>query len=371
MDWLAQEVKALKNSSLYRSRKFVDGVLDLCSNDYLALRDNPEVVRAVKEALENYGLGSGASQLVSGYTKAHTELEEYLSKFKGTPSCVLFGSGYLANLGTIQALVGEGDLILSDELNHASIIDACRLSKAERKVFKHADYGELERTLKKLRHRYNRVLIVTDGVFSMEGDLAYIPELYRICEKYDCMLYIDEAHSTGTIGEGYGILREFKLEWKEFVVLMGTLSKAVGAYGAFVCGSTELAEYLVNRARTLIFSTSLPPPICAGAKKSLEIIDSSEELSLRLRRLAGRLYSELKDIGFEVSFHGTPILPIMIGEEEKALNISKRLLERGIFVQAIRYPTVPKGRARLRLTASLRYKEEEISLLLNNLKALR
>lgn len=370
MDWIRDLLYDLEDKNLYRRRVIREGLKDFCSNDYLGLRDHPRVVEAVREALERYGLGSGASQLVSGYTELHAQLEERLARFKGTPACVLFGSGYLANVGTIPVLTGEGDLILSDELNHASLIDGCRLSKAERRIFRHKDYQQLEEMLKRERHRFRKVLIVTDSLFSMEGDLADLGALYEISERFGCMLYIDDAHGTGTLGEGRGGLREFGLEWRENVVVMGTLSKALGSYGAFVCGSRELAELLVNRSRSLIFTTSLPPPLCAGALESLKILEENPDMVEELRSLAERVYRELSFLPLEVRFHGTPIIPLIVGEEERAVDISRRLMERGIFLQAIRYPTVPRGEARLRLTVSLRYKDEDLEELLESLKVI-
>ena len=367
MDWAEEVLRKLREEGLYRRRRLRDGLLDFCSNDYLGLRDHPEVVEASLRVLKEEGLGSGASQLVSGYTRHHKELEEKLAEFKGTPACVLFGSGYLANLGTIPVLAGEGDLILSDELNHASLIDGCRMSKAERFVFKHRDYEEVREFLTKNRKKYRRVLIVTDTVFSMEGDLADLRELYKLSEEFDCLLYLDDAHGTGTIGEGRGALREFGLPWRENVVLMGTLSKALGSYGAFVCAERSLVDLIVNRARTLIFTTSLPPSLCAGALKAVEILEKNPDLVKELRRRSKDIHRRLSDLPAEVPFHGTPIIPLIVGEEERALDISSRLYEEGILLQAIRYPAVPKGRARLRFTVSLRYKEEEIDLLLEKL----
>ncbi|MFN4319809.1 MAG: 8-amino-7-oxononanoate synthase [Aquificaceae bacterium] len=369
MDWLTKELENLESSSLLRGRFLREGLKDFCSNDYLALRDHPQVVEEAIRVLKDYGLGSGASALVSGYTKHHKGLEESLASFKGTPCCVLFGSGYLANLGTIQALVDEKDLILSDQLNHASIIDGCRISKATVLVYRHRDYAHLEELLKSHRKSYRRCLIVSDTVFSMDGDIAHIPTLKKLSEAYDCMLYLDEAHATGVLGNyGKGGLEFFKEDWKEYIIIMGTLSKALGAYGAFVCGSEDLCKYLINKARSLIFSTSLPPPVCAGAKKALEIIQREPWRIQKLKGLSERLYNKIKEIGFEVSFHGTPILPIMVYEEVKAVEVRDRLLEKGVFIQAIRYPTVPRGKARLRMTASLRYKEEDIAFLFEALK---
>lgn len=369
MKWIEEELKNLREANLYRKRILTEEVRDFCSNDYLGLRRHPAVVEESERILREYGLGSGASQLVSGYTRYHKGLEEALAEFKRVPSCVLFGSGFLANIGTIPTLVGEGDLILSDELNHASIIDGVRLSKAERYIFKHKDYDELEEFLSKNRKKYRRCLIITDTVFSMDGDVADLKRLYRICETYDCMLYIDEAHATGVLGNtGRGGLEYFGLEHKEFVIVMGTLSKALGGYGAFVCGTNLLTEYLINKARSLIFSTSLPPHICGGLLKSIEIIRKDRSLIKRLREVEQKITSILKDLDLEFKYFKTPIIPIMIYSEKDALKISEDLLKEGAFIQAIRYPTVPKGKARLRLTASLNYTDNDLDFLREKLK---
>lgn len=371
MEWLREETNRLKEQNLYRRRLLREGLKDFCSNDYLALRDHPEVVEEAIKTLREYGLGSGASALVSGYTRHHRDLEDKLAEFKGLPCCVLLGSGYLANLGAIHALAGEGDALFSDELNHASIIDACRLSKAKLFVYRHRDYGHLEELLRKNRKGHKKCFVVSDTVFSMDGDIAHIPTLKRLCEEYDCLLYLDKAHATGVLGKsGRGGLEEFGEEWKDYLVLMGTLSKAVGSYGAFVCGSEVLCEYLVNRARSLIFSTSLPPAVCAGARRAIEILQREVWRVERLKELSLRLYGELKDIGFKVYYNRTPILPLMVYEEKRAVELRDALLEKGILLQAIRYPTVQKNRARLRLTVSLRYSEEDLELLENALKSI-
>ncbi len=365
MKWIKVQLKEIKEQNLYRERIISERVKDFCSNDYLGLRKHPAVIEESERILREYGLGSGASQLVSGYTKYHKKLEEVLADFKEVPSCVLFGSGYLANVGTIPALTGEGDLILSDELNHASIIDGVRLSKAEKYIFKHKNYDELEDFLSQNRNKYRRCLIVTDTVFSMDGDIADLRRLYKICEYYDCMLYIDEAHATGVIGKtGKGGLEHFGLKHKEFVIVMGTLSKALGGYGAFVCGSEALTEYLINKARSLIFSTSLPPHICGGIIKSIEIIKGEgRDLIKKLRDLEKNVVKILIDLDLVFRYFRTPILPIMVYSEEKALKISKNLLKEKVFIQGIRYPTVPKGEARLRLTVSLNYTDEDLEFL--------
>ncbi|SHK54060.1 8-amino-7-oxononanoate synthase [Thermocrinis minervae] len=365
---LWKELRGLKELNLYRQRRLREGVKDFCSNDYLALRNHPEVVEEAIRVLREEGLGSGASQLVSGYSRYHMALEEDLAGFKGTECCVLFGSGYLANLGAIGALVGEKDVIFSDELNHASIIDGCRLSKAKVIVFKHRDYKHLEELLKEHRKNYRRALIISDSVFSMDGDIADLRELNRLAKEYDAILYLDEAHATGVLGTtGKGILEEFSQGWEGHMIIMGTLSKALGSYGAFVCGSKILCEYLVNKARSLIFSTSLPPSVCAGARKALEIIRREPQRIKRLKELTLYVYNRLKELHLDVLFYGTPIIPIMLYEEKKALEVSRALLEDGLFIQAIRYPTVPLKKARLRLTVSLNYTQEDVEILLSSL----
>ncbi len=375
MDWILKRLELIKSEDLYRERIVSDNLINLCSNDYLGLGKNRDVIRACVDACWDLGVGSGASQLVSGYTSWHKKLEDKLKEFKGTEGCVLFGSGYLANIGAIPVLAEEGDLILSDELNHASIIDGCKLSKAEVRIFKHRDYEDLYDQLKEMRSRYRKVLIVTDSVFSMEGDVADISALQSICEEFDCMLYIDDAHSTGVLGKGKGSLQEFGVEWKENIIVMGTLSKAVGSYGAFICGSSALVEYIVNRVRSLIFSTSIPPHLCASAIKALEIIEKDVTLIEELKIRSEETYVFLKEKGVDVLWNGTPILPIIIGEEEKALKISEKLLSEGILLRAIRYPAVPKGKARLRLTVSLLYRRDEwfgyIDIVVNTLKNLK
>ncbi len=358
MDWIERYLTELKEKNLYRERVYREGLTDLCSNDYLGLRNHPEVVKEARKVLEEEGLGSGASQLVSGWTDHHRELEEVLARLKGTPSCVLFGSGYLANIGTIPALAGEGDLILSDQLNHASIIDACRLSRAKTIVFRHRDYDHLRDILRKERGSHRKVLIVTDSLFSMDGDVADLATVIELSEEFETMVYIDDAHATGTLGKGRGSLEHFGIPFRENIVIMGTLSKAIGAYGAFVCGTEKLTEYLINTARSLIFTTSLPPPVCAGARRAVELILENPSWCDELRDLSEHTAKILKVLPAEVIYSGTPIIPIVIGEESRAFRLEEALRSKGYLVKAIRYPTVEKGRARLRLTVSLRYSRE-------------
>ncbi len=317
MDWIEEELRKIQQQKLLRRRTLREGLIDLCSNDYLGLREHPEVKEEAIKVIKDCGVGSGASALVSGYTIHDKSLEEKLAEFKAGPACVLFGSGYLANLGTIPALVSEGDMILSDQLNHASIIDGCRLSRAKIFVFPHLDYERAEEVLKENRRAYRRCMLVSDSVFSMDGDIAHLPTLLKLSQEYDCMLMLDEAHATGTLGEKCkGILYAFGIPWQENIILMGTLSKALGSYGAFVCGSQRLVDYLINRARSLIFSTSLPPSLCASAKKALEILEREEWMVPTLKSLAEGIYKRLSEMGFFVKFHRTPILPIMLYSEE-------------------------------------------------------
>ena len=355
MDWIERYLTELNDRNLYRERVLRKDLIDLCSNDYLGLRNHPQVVEEARKVLEEEGLGSGASQLVSGWTEHHRELEEVLARLKGTPSCVLFGSGYLANIGTIPALAGEGDLILSDQLNHASIIDACRLSRAKTIVFRHRDYDHLRDILRKERGSHRKVLIVTDSLFSMDGDVADLATVIELSEEFETMVYIDDAHATGTLGKGKGSLEHFGITFRENIIIMGTLSKAIGAYGAFICGTEKLTEYLINTARSLIFTTSLPPPVCAGARRAVELILENPGWCDELRDLSEHTAKILKVLPAEVIYSGTPIIPIVIGEESKALSLEVNLRSKGYLVKAIRYPTVEKGRARLRLTVSLRY----------------
>ena len=366
---LEQRLAELRDKGLYRRLRVISGpqgprvlldgkpVLLLCSNNYLGLADDPRVRGAAAEAAMRYGAGAGASRLVSGNMTVHRRLEERLAEFKGYEACVLFGSGYLANTGVIQALARAGEVVLSDELNHASIIDGCRLAKAERFVYRHCDLEHLEWGLRKAEGRAS--LIVTDSVFSMDGDVAPLAEIVEIAERYDCRVMVDEAHATGALGPGgRGAVAAAGLEG-EVDVLVGTLGKALGSYGAYVCCSRTMAKYLVNTARTLIFSTALPPPVVAAALAALEILEERPERVERLRRNACILRSTLADHGVEVPSQ-TQILPAVVGPAEAATRACELALERGVFAQAIRPPTVPEGTSRLRLTVMASHTEAEL-----------
>ena len=330
----------------------------LCSNNYLGLADHPRVREAAADAAKRWGVGAGASRLVSGTMTIHGRLEERLAAFKGSEACVLFGSGYLANLGVIGALAGSGDTIFSDELNHASIIDGCRLSRAAVHVYRHRDVEHLEWSLH--RHGAGRRLIVTDSVFSMDGDVAPLAQLAEVAGAYGARLVVDEAHAIGSLGPGgRGAVAEAGLEG-EVDVVIGTLGKALGSYGAYACASAEMVRYLINTARSLIFSTAPPPPAVAGALAALELMQERPHRVQRLRSNARALRRGLAQEGFPIADSEMHIVPLIVGEERAAMRLCQEAIERGIFAQAIRPPTVPNGTSRLRLTAMASHTPSEL-----------
>lgn len=345
----------------------IDGndVLLLCSNDYLGLAGDPRVRQAAAEAAETWGAGAGASRLVSGNLSPHVELEARLAEFKGTEAAVLFGSGFLANMGVVAALARKGGVVFSDELNHASLVDGCRLAGAETVIYPHADLDALAAGLERTGDR--PATIVTDSVFSMDGDLAPLEGIVDLAERYGARLIVDEAHATGTIGPGgRGLVSELGLDGR-VDVMVGTLSKALGSYGAYACCSETMAQYLVNRARTLIYSTALPPTAVAAAAESLRIL--SEESSspgeqpgvvATLRSRARTFREALAAEGFDVAQNEIPIVPLVIGDPEEATAVCEAALEKGVFAQAIRPPTVPEGTSRLRLTVMATHSEEDL-----------
>lgn len=358
-DNLLSELLEFRKRNLYRQRWVRNSELyTLCSNNYLNLSNHPRVKEASIKAIERFGTSSGASQLVSGYTELHQKLEEFLASLKGTESCLNFGSGYLANVGTISALFRKGDVIFSDQLNHASIIDGIKLSKADKFVYPHRDWKTLEKLLKENRNKYNRCGIVTDSVFSMDGDIAPLRELNDLAKRYNCALLIDDAHATGTIG--FSSLDYFGIKPEGHIVQIGTFSKALGSYGAYVCGSKIVTEYLVNKARSLIFSTALPPSVIAASLEALKVLKEEPNLIKELQKRSKEIKNLLKEKGFDLGLSEdvTPIVPIMVYDEKKALEVRDCLFKKGFFVQAIRYPTVDRKKARLRLTITLEYSFE-------------
>jgi 8-amino-7-oxononanoate synthase len=369
-DDIAAALEQLRSAGLYRelrliesgqgSRVVMDGrhVVLLCSNDYLGLASHPGVRAAAAQAAEAWGAGVGASRLVSGSTTLQGELERELAEFKGYDACVLFGSGYLANTGVIPALAGRGDVILSDALNHASIIDGCRQSRAETIVYDHCDLGSLADGLGRADGR--PTLIVTDAVFSMDGDLAPLQGIVALARRHRALVLADEAHATGVIGPGgRGLVAELGLE-RDVDVVIGTLSKALGSYGAFACCSPELRELLVNRARTLIFSTGLPPASVAAASAALAVLRTTPELVDQLHRNSRLLRAELAAGGFDVPPGEMPIVPLVVGDPHETMALCEAALRKGVFAQAIRPPTVPDGTSRLRLVAMATHTRDDL-----------
>jgi 8-amino-7-oxononanoate synthase len=334
-------------------------VLLLCSNNYLGLVDHPRVRKAAAEAAMRWGAGAGASRLVSGTMTVHRRLEERLATFKGSEACVLFGSGYLANLGAIGALAGPGDAVFSDRLNHASIVDGCRCSRARAYVYRHRDTEHLGWCLR--RHGgEGRRLIVTDSVFSMDGDVAPLREIVELARRHDARVLVDEAHATGALGPaGRGAVADAGLEG-EVDVLVGTLGKALGSYGAYVCASAEMVDYLINTARPLIFSTAPAPPAVAAASAALELLEERPHRVQRLRSLSRTLRGALAAEGFDVPESEMHIVPLLVGGERDASALCAAALEHGLFAQAIRAPSVPAGTARLRLTAMATHTSAEL-----------
>jgi 8-amino-7-oxononanoate synthase len=367
---LQDRLDELKGLGLYRRMRMVSGpqgphvvldgkpVLLLCSNNYLGLADHPRVREAAADAAMRWGAGAGASRLVSGNMTLHRRLEERLAAFKGTQSALLFGSGYLANIGVVPALARRGELVFSDELNHAPIIEGCRLSGAETFVYRHADLDHLAWGLRNADGR--GALIVTDGVFSMDGDIAPLEEIVELARHHDVRVMVDDAHGTGTLGpDGRGTVAAAGLEG-EVDVIVGTLGKALGSYGAFVACDGALARYLVNSARGLIFSTGLPPASAAAAIAALELIGEQPRRVERLAANADALRAALAREGFDVAGSETQIVPLIVGNADLALRICEAALECGVFAQAIRPPTVPEGTSRLRLAVMASHTRTEL-----------
>jgi glycine C-acetyltransferase/8-amino-7-oxononanoate synthase len=363
-------LEELRERGLYRRLRLIEGpqgprvllsgreVLLLCSNDYLGLAADPRVREAAAEAALRWGAGSGASRLISGNMQPHRELEARLAAFEGYERALLFGSGYLANTGTIAALAGPGEVVFSDELNHASIIDGCRLSRAETVVYRHNDVAHLESLLEAAAG--TPALIVTDGVFSMDGDVAPLPQLLELARRFGARLMVDEAHATGALGPGgRGAVAAAGLSG-EVDIVMGTLGKALGSYGAYVCANAETVDYLINRARPFIFSTAPPPPVVGAARAALAVLEAEPERVERLIANGRVLREALAAEGLVTTASTTQIVPIEIGEAEPTMALCERALERGVFAQGIRPPTVPEGSSRLRFTVMATHEPEEL-----------
>jgi len=334
-------------------------LLLLCSNDYLGLANHPALRQAALQAMERYGFGAGASRLVSGTSELHQALENRLALFKGTEAALVFNSGYAANTGIIPAIVGIGDLILSDSLNHASIVDGCRLSKAQVKVYPHKDSVQVE-TLLKNNRQARRKLIVTDGVFSMDGDIAALPDLVYLSEKYGAILMVDDAHGTGVLGQtGKGTVEHFGLSGRVHVQ-MGTLGKALGSFGAYAAGSKELSDFLINCSRSFIYSTALPSSVCAASLAAIDLLEQEPERRERLWNNRNQFAHGLRSIGISTGTSETPIVPLIIGDSGRALKAAEKLFEYGVYATAIRPPTVPADAARIRTTVSAAHSNVDI-----------
>ena len=374
---LNQELASLEQAGLYRRlislssasgpHVTIEGrrVLLLASNDYLGLAAHPRMKARAQGAIAAWGAGAGASRLISGSTILFDELEDCLARFKQTEAALVFNTGYMANVGLLQALACPEDVIFSDELNHASIIDGCSLSRSHVEVYPHRDMKALAGLLGKCGHARRRI-IITDGVFSMDGDIAPLPELAALSRSYDATLIVDDAHGTGALGPtGRGTLEHFGLAGSPDIIVMATLGKALGSFGAFVAGSRELREYLINRARSFIFTTAPPPSVVASAMEALSILKDEPELCRRLTQNAEFMRAGLKTLGFNTLDSRTQIMPLLIGNPDKAVAMARRLFEEGIFIQAIRPPTVPQGSSRLRITVMATHEIQDLELALD------
>jgi 8-amino-7-oxononanoate synthase len=380
--FIENELEKLHKAALYRRLRLVEGeqgpiltvdgrqALNFCSNNYLGLANHPELRAAAKEAIDHYGCGSGASRLISGNMALHEELESKIAEFKGTEAALVFNSGFQANTGILSTLVGEGDVILSDALNHASIIDGCRLARARIIVYGHCDLDQLERGLKACPPN-SRKLIVTESLFSMDGDEAPLTDIVALAEKYGAMVMVDEAHATGVFEpDGAGLVAALGLG-ERVLVQMGTLGKALGGFGAYVAGSKSLRELLINRCRSFIFTTSLPPAILAMAIAAIDLVKKEPKRRQTLRDNCEKLRDGLKSLGYSLGSSQSQILPLMIGHATQCMKLSEDLLQRRVFAQGIRPPTVPPGTSRLRVTLMATHTPEHMDQALKIFKEVK
>ncbi len=372
LDYLYEQIEQLKKDGVYRILPINYGpctnvidlnhkqVVNLSSNNYLGLATHPRVKQAAIDAVIKYGAGTGSVRTIVGNQDLLEDLEILLATFKREEAVTCFQSGLNCNIGTIQAIVNKGDLIVSDELNHASIIDGVRLARADKAVFKHSNMEDLERILKERRSQYASVLVITDGVFSMDGDLAKLPEIVALAKKYECLTYVDDAHGSGVLGEsGRGTVDHFGLHGQvDFII--GTLSKAIGVIGGYVASSKVVKEWLLHRARPILFSTALPPAAIGAIIESVTLLMNSTEYTDKLWDNARYFKAGLNSLGFNTGHSETPITPVMVGEEAKTMEFSKALLEDGVFVSGIVFPTVPKGKGRLRCMISASHTKKDL-----------
>lgn len=376
------ELQKIKDAGLYRKLRRVEAdqdatllldgreVINFSSNNYLGIANHPALATAAKAAIDRYGCGSGASRLISGNMTLHEELETKLAKFKGCEAALVFNSGFQANTGILATLVGDGDVIYSDALNHASIIDGCRLSRAKSQVFAHGDLDSLETGLRAAPSG-SRKLIVTESIFSMDGDEAPLLGIVELAEKYRAMVMVDEAHGTGVFGpNGAGVVAKLGLT-ERVDIQMGTLGKALGGFGAYVAGSNALRELLINRCRSFIFTTSLPPAVMAMAIAAIDLVVNEPQRRETLRTNCQMLRKGLLDLGFELTPSGSAILPLIVGDAARCMELSTQLLESGVFAQGIRPPTVPPGTSRLRITLMATHTVAQIDKALQVFRAVK
>ena len=362
---IREELSSLERHGMRRELKTVTGpqrsestlggrpMTILCSNNYLGLADHPRLKELAAEMTHRYGCSSGASRLISGTMSLHRQLEEELAAFKGTEGTLVYNCGYMANLGVLSTVVDTGDVIFSDALNHASIVDGCRLSRAEVKIYRHNDIGHLEKLLQQYGPSFRRRLIVTDSVFSMDGDLAPLPDISALAEKYDALLLVDDAHATGVLGRGgRGSASHFQLPPDSIDLIMGTLGKALGSCGAFVAGRREYLDYLINKSRSFIYTTALPPAALGASLAAVQLLQEEPGLVDELREKVMYFRRALRQMNFGVSDDPTPIIPVIVGDPVQTMKLSEQFLQAGIFIQGIRPPTVEPGSSRLRVTVT-------------------
>ncbi len=376
LDFLAQELESLHEQNLFNVIRTIEGpqggwivvdgkrVLNLCSNNYLGFADHPELKRAAKKVIDDYGVGPGAVRSIAGTQSINLELERKLAEFKHAEDCIVLQGGFVANLAVIPAITGDGDIIFSDELNHASIIDGCRLSKAKVVRYAHNSVEDLRKKILEHKDSARRMLVITDGVFSMDGDIAPIPEIVKVADEFGVMVMVDDAHGEGVLGDsGRGIVDHFNLQGK-VEIEVGTLSKAFGVMGGFITGPKILIDYLKQKGRPFLFSTGLTPADTAAAMAAVDVLMGSDELVRKLWDNAAYFQKGLKEAGFDIGKTQTPITPVMLGDEGTAVKFSKRLFEKGIFAQAIVFPTVAKGKARIRCMLSASHEKEDLDFAL-------
>ena len=369
--YLNEQIADLKEQGLFNTIRtiesamdghiMVDGqrVLNFCANNYLGLANHPRLREAAKKAIDEYGIGPGAVRTIAGTMSLHNQLEERLAQFKGVEAAVTLQSGFTANLATIPALVGRGDVIFSDRLNHASIIDGCRLSRAQIVAYEHNDVADLRRKIAETTE-YNRRLIITDGVFSMDGDIAPLPDLYEVASEHNILLMVDDAHGEGVLGTGgRGIVDHFELHGKVDIEV-GTMSKAFGVVGGIVAGKQVIIDWLKQRGRPFLFSSAMTVPDVAACLEAVNMLESSDELVQRLWSNAEIFKTEMANLGFDVGQSETPIVPVMLGEAQLAQTFSGKLFEQGIFAMAIGYPTVPQGKARIRVMNTAAHSQSDL-----------